>query len=380
MTEPLRYPNPAIRWDLDAINELLVWTTGLGASDVTLSTGHPAWAEVHGALHPVTRPLSQSEMEEVLNGLYRADNAAAHVIGGNDLDFSHTIRIDRTKRMRFRCNAVGTMVDSANGISITLRTLPSKPPDPSQIDLEPEILQAMAADQGIIMVTGGTGSGKSTTLAAMNAVSLEGRFGPRKHVSFEAPIEFTYDEVPQQVCFIEQTEIGWGRNLPTFAAGVRNALRRKPMVMMVGESRDFETMAASVEAANTGHLLLTTIHTNSVPETMHRAVNMFPANERDGQSAALADALRLVMTQKLVRTVDGRRAAVREFLTFDEQMRTQIKESGVMRWSDVTRKLLHEHGQPMVVAARRLYDEGRIDFDTYKRFDRQAVAELREEI
>lgn len=372
---PYVYPKAVIRWTQEEIDELLVWTTNLEASDVTLSTGKPIWAEIHGVQYPVTgeRVLSQSELMTLVNRLYGGDNAASHVSGGEDLDFAHTIRVDRDTRLRFRVNAVGTRHDGSLGLSITLRSLPGLPPLPEEIGLEPEILQACDQHQGMILVTGGTGSGKSTTLACIIRQILRGIHGPKKILTYEAPIEFVYDGCECRGAFVDQSDIGWGRNLPTFEGAVRNALRRKPSIILVGECRDRETMAAAVEASNTGHLMFTTVHTNSVSETFHRITNLFPIAERDGQSVALAQAMQGVITQNLVRTTDGKRAALREFLFFDDELRFKLLDTPNDRWPIVVRQMVHEHGRPMIDAARALHAEGRISDEVLKRYDKRAM-------
>ena len=166
------------------------------------------------------------------------------------------------------------------------------------------------------------GSGKSTLLASIIRELVEREDSHRKVLTYEAPIEFVYDMLNKPTAIISQAEIP--RHLPSFAAGVRNALRRSPGLILVGESRDTETISASIEAALTGHPVYTTLHSNGVPETIRRLVASFPADERVGRIIDILETVRLVIWQKLVPTVDGKRVALREYLVFDEHVRDEL--------------------------------------------------------
>ncbi|TID99637.1 ATPase, partial [Acinetobacter junii] len=141
----------------------------------------------------------------------------------------------------------------------------------------------------------------------------------RKVLTYESPIEFVYDEIETISAVVSQSEIP--RHLPNFADGVRNALRRKPRLIMVGECRDAETISAALEAALTGHPVYTTLHTSGVAETMRRLVTSFSGEERLGRTIDILETIRLCIWQKLVPTVDERRVALREYLVFDEEVR-----------------------------------------------------------
>jgi defect-in-organelle-trafficking protein DotB len=163
---------------------------------------------------------------------------------------------------------VGCYVDGHEGIQITIRTIPTAPPALSSLQLPQSIIDAIAPQEGVVYVTGATGSGKSTLLAAIIKELAENPDSNRKILTFESPIEFVYDSVEMPSAVVSQSEIP--RHLPSFAAGVRNALRRKPRLILVGEARDTETINAVLEAALTGHPVYTTLHTNGVAETIRR--------------------------------------------------------------------------------------------------------------
>ena len=140
----------------------------------------------------------------------------------------------------------------------------------------------------------------------------------RKILTYEAPIEFVFDNVEKISSIVSQSEIP--RHLPSFAAGVRNALRRKPRLILVGEARDAETISAVMEAAMTGHPVYTTLHSNNVAETIRRLVITFPAEERQGRTIDIIETVRLIISQRLLPTIDGKRVALREYLIFDEKI------------------------------------------------------------
>ena len=163
---------------------------------------------------------------------------------------------------------------------------------------------------------------------------------------------------------ISQSEVP--RHLPTFAAGVRNALRRTPRLILVGEARDQETISSVIEAALTGHPVYTTLHSNGVAQTIRRLVGTFSIEERQGRAMDIVETIRLAIWQKLVPTVDGKRVALREYLVFDENIRDQLLDSPTESLTATTRKLLKKHGQTMYVDAKKKFDEGIISERTFK--------------
>ncbi len=187
----------------------------------------------------------------------------------------------------------------------------------------------------------------------------------RKILTYEAPIEFVYDSIAMPTAIISQSEIP--RHLPSFAAGVRNALRRKPRLILVGESRDHETIGASIEAALTGHPVYTTLHSNGVAETLRRLVNSFPAEEAKARMIDIIETLRVVIWQQLVPSVDGKRIALREFLIFDQKLRDNLLDTKLQNISATTRRLLRDYGQSMAFDAKRKFDAGLISARVFKR-------------
>jgi len=357
-------PDEPTRFTPDSLERMLTFCETLNASDITLQTNQPIYAEVYGRLRPVThRKLSNTEVGDILNEIY-GPNGTAQLLTGVDIDTHFEIRPNRTQRFRYRVNGTACMVEGHDAIQLTLRTIPTTPPSLDTMHLPKEIMDAIAPQEGIIFVTGATGSGKSTLLASIIRHLIEDPESHRKVLTYEAPIEFVYDAVNAPAAIVSQTEIP--RHLPSFADGVRNALRRKPRLILVGESRDAATIAASLEAALTGHPVYTTLHTSGVAETMRRLVGSFPSEERLGRTIDIIETIRLCIWQKLVPTVDGKRVAMREYLVFDEETRDILLECDPNEVTQVTRRLVHERGVLMTQDAKRHFDAGTISEREYK--------------
>lgn len=357
-------PDEPVRFTPAHLHHLLAHCHKLNASDITIQTGAAVFVEVYGRLIRVTnRKLSNTEVGEILNTIY-GPNGTTQLLSGHDVDTHYEFHPTRTDRYRFRVNGTGCMVEGHDAIQITLRTIPTTPPKLDTLGLDPKVIGAIAPYQGIVYVTGATGSGKSTLLASIIRELAETENSNRKILTYEAPIEFVFDEIDMPDSVVSQSEIP--RHLPSFAAGVRNALRRKPRLILVGEARDPETISAALEAALTGHPVYTTLHSNGVAETMRRLVTSFPANERHGRTIDIIETIRLAIWQQLVPTVEGKRVALREFLVFDEKTRDILLESDLETVTAVTRRLVKEYGQPMVVDAQRKFDEGIISERDYK--------------
>jgi defect-in-organelle-trafficking protein DotB len=364
MANEYLFPQEPIRLSIEALNEILIHCVALGASDITLQTGEPVYAEIFGRLSKITRrKLANTEVGEIINGMY-GPNGTAQIMSGKDVDTHYEIRPNRSDRYRFRINATGCQVEGHDGIQITLRTIPSDPPTLASMNLPKAILDAITPEQGVVYITGATGSGKSTLLAAIIRSIAEDPESHRKILTYEAPIEFVYDSVEKTSAIVSQSEIP--RHLPNFAAGVRNALRRKPRLILVGEARDSETVSSVMEAAMTGHPVYTTLHSNGVAETMRRLVTTFPSEERQGRTIDIIETIRLVVSQRLAPTVDGKRVALREYLVFDEKIRDQLLDTDMLEITSTVRKLVREKGRTMEADAREKFDAGIISERHYR--------------
>jgi len=357
------WPNEPMRMTEDKLDDLLTWCTQQKSSDTTLQSDRPVYIEVDGALFPITRrPLDSADMANILTKIYGAD-ALAQLASGRDLDLSYEVRVDRDKRIRFRVNITAVMSKGRDSVQITLRSLPSIPPSLKDLGIEQRIIDNWAPRQGLVLVTGPTGSGKSTLLAAGCRNLIEREEGCGKMLTYEAPIEYVYDAIVGPRSLVAQSEIP--RHLPSFAAGVRNALRRKPNIILVGEARDRETVSAAIEAGQTGHLVFSTVHTIGVAATIRRMVSVFEPAERTERAFAMMETLRMVVTQALVPKEGGGRLGLREFLVFDENVREILLSLPVERWTSETQRLLQRYGQTMEQTATKAFKADMINRRTY---------------
>jgi twitching motility protein PilT len=242
------------------------------------------------------RDLGEAELEGYITEVL-TPNQAEHFQRGNDLDFSYV----SADGGRFRVN----VFRKDTGVGATFRAIPSEIPKLSTLNLPPVVTRLCDFHQGMILVTGSTGTGKSTTLAAMIDLLNQGR--RLNIISLEDPIEFVHRSKSSQII---QRELG--THIPSFAEGVRAAMREDPDVILVGELRDAETIRMAMTAAETGHLVLGTLHTTSAVKTIDRLIDALPAEEREQTKSFLSQSLLAVVTQILVKTADlrGRRAIV----------------------------------------------------------------------
>lgn len=352
-------PNePTNRFTPDDLNGLLVFTTQNQASDITVQTDETVRAEIYGCLHSVTRRrLTKSEVEYLLNSIYGA-NGTTQISSGHDLDTYYEYRPNRLERYRFRVNATACLVEGYDGIQITFRTIPIDPPLLEDQELPQEIIDSIAPSSGAVYVTGATGSGKSTLLASIIRHFAESPSFNRKILTYEAPIEFVYDNIQKPSCIISQSEVP--KHLPSFDAGIRNALRRKPGLILVGESRDKETINALLEASLTGHPVYTTVHSNGVAETVRRLINSFPAEEVNSKIIDIIETMRLVIWQRLVPTVDGKRTALREYMVFNQEVRERLLNQSQEKISQLTRQMVKDKKLTMYDDAVKKHAQGLI--------------------
>jgi len=357
------WPGEPLRFFDEHLDQLLEWCVQRNATDTSIQTDKPVYIEVDGVLFPVTRRnLDSADLANILNKVYGPD-ALAKLASGVDLDLSYEVRPDRNTRYRFRVNITAVMSRGRDSVQITLRTLPNIPPTMLDLGIEEKIIENWAPGQGLIFVTGPTGSGKTTLLAAGCRMLVERAQGCGKLLTYEAPIEYVYDAVVGPRSLVAQSEIP--RHLPSFAAGVRNALRRKPSIILVGESRDRETVSAAIEAGQTGHLVFSTVHTIGVAATVRRIISVFDPGERTERAFALMETMRMIVTQALVPKVGGGRIGLREYLVFDEGVREYLLEQPLERWTAETQRMLTRYGQTMEQTATKAFKAGLIDRRAY---------------
>ena len=282
------------------IDAFLKLGTDQGCSDIHFAVGLPPLLRMHGDLMPIKfRDLSQAELEGYIAEVVSKPNQD-RLRKGHDVDFSYV----SSNGGRFRVN----VFRKDTGVGATFRAIPADPPTLDRLGLPPIVRKLCDYHQGMILVTGSTGTGKSTTLAAM----IDHLNSTRRVniVSLEDPIEFVHKSKQSQII---QRELN--THLPTFAEGVRAAMREDPDVILVGELRDADTIRWAMTAAETGHLVLGTLHTTGAVKTIDRVVDALPADEREQTKSFLSQSLIAVITQVLVKTAEQRgRKAVCEVM------------------------------------------------------------------
>jgi len=273
------------------IDAFLKLGTDQGCSDIHFAVGLPPLLRMHGDLMPIKfRDLSQAELESYINEI----TSRAHqdqLRKGHDLDFSYV----SSGGGRFRVN----VFRKETGVGATFRAIPQEVPTLDRLALPPVVKKLCDQHQGMILVTGSTGTGKSTTLAAM--IDHLNQTRRLNIISLEDPIEFVHKSKQSQII---QRELN--THLYSFSEGVRAAMREDPDVILVGELRDAETIRWAMTAAETGHLVLGTLHTTGAVKTIDRVVDALPADEREQTKSFLSQSLLAVITQVLVKTADQR--------------------------------------------------------------------------
>jgi defect-in-organelle-trafficking protein DotB len=362
----------------------------LNASDVTVQTDQPVYAYIEGRNLRITkRTLSANEVDGLTNHIY-GSNGTSQIRKGDEIDTRHMVvrrapnsmgSMVVVSKFGFRVNITGCWSNGdENGVQITARAIKPLPPSLSELGIEAALVAGMKPEQGLVAVCGPTGSGKSTLLAALMRQLIEEPDSHKKIITYESPIEYVYDDLPRASAIVSQHEIP--RHLPSFARGVRNSLRRAPKVILVGETRDMETAQAAVEASQTGHVVYTTVHSNSVSNTLSRIANLFLPSERMTKVFELAESFRLVVVQRLVRRADGQgRIALREFLVFDQAVRDQLRIATSQREAEhILTKLVERKGQTMLSAAQKAFDAGLISADAMAVVEHESKSSLIEDL
>lgn len=357
------------RITIEEVKQLLQYMVDHGGSDLFLMGSSAVYGYFDDRLERMTRrELTEEEVLEVLKteAIYGI-NAPSRLGGQSPIDASFEFRVKSdgaNRRYRFRVNAVSCQRRGRQSLTVTFRAIPGAPPRAEEIGVEEDILRiTRGSDQGLILVTGATGNGKSTLLGSIIRDQAEEAEANRNIVTIEHPIEFVYDEIDKPTTIF--TPIQVDKHLPSFADAVRNAMRMAPTTILIGESRDYETVRASVEASVTGHVVFSTVHTNSVPETLQRLVALYPAELQGQARLDILQALRLVITQRLVPREGGGRIAIREYLAFDQHVKDEILESENL--TQAVFKALARHGRSMTEDAREKHQHGLISDRTLER-------------
>ncbi len=282
-------------------------------SDLHLAVGSPPTLRIHGELEKMeVRELTQPDMESLLFEIMDSGKRE-WFLKNKEYDFAYEVK----DVARFRVNAFY----QRKGLAAVLRLIPAIIPKLEDLNM-PEVMKNFCFfERGLVLVTGPTGSGKSTTLAAL--IDFINRNSSGHILTLEDPIEFVHQNV---TCLINQRQIG--EHSLTFASALRSALREDPDVILVGEMRDLETISLAITAAETGHLVFGTLHTSSAAKTIDRIIDAFPRDQQEQIRTMLSESLKAVVAQQLVKTIDGKgRAAALEIMVVTPAISNLIREA-----------------------------------------------------
>jgi twitching motility protein PilT len=296
------------------IDELLGPLLQMNGSDLHLSAGAPPKVRVHGALQALPN-FAQLETDTIRRLVYGILTEAQIRNFEEDLELDTAYAIPGASR--FRMN----VFRQRGSVGAVLRAIPFAIPDFDNLGLPPSVKRFAELPRGLVLVTGPTGSGKSTTLASL--LDIVNRTKPVHIISCEDPIEFVHTH---RMATVNQREVG--QDTHSFAEALKRALREDPDVILVGEMRDLETIHMALTAAETGHLVLGTLHTQSASQTVDRIIDVFPHEQQGQVRTMLASSLQAVVTQQLVATADGRgRAVAAEVLVVTPAVRNLVREA-----------------------------------------------------
>jgi twitching motility protein PilT len=334
----------------ERLDALLAELTERNGSDIILSSSSPPRLRVSGELRPAegAEPLSHDDIEDVIRTQLGAEGLE-QLKQRKELDFSFSWR----DIARVRANAFyqrGTC-------SLALRSIPRQIPSPEALGIPPVLTEVVRSPSGLVLVTGATGSGKSTTLAAMIDTINSQR--PCHIVTIEDPIEYLHDH---KVATVSQREIGVDTD--SFHNALRSVLREDPDVVLIGEMRDPESIAAALTIAETGHLVFATLHTNDTAQAIDRIVDVFPADRRPQIQIQLAGTLLAVIYQRLVRRLEGGRVAAFEIMLGLPSVRNLVREGKTRQLRNVVATGRSDGMQTLEISLTDLIDRGLIDYQS----------------
>ncbi len=327
------------------ITKLLEFTHQQEASDLHISAGEPPMMRIHGSMKKVKMPPLTSEQTHAMIYDIMGDSQRKHFEEHSELDFSMQLG----EIARFRVN----VFRQNRGLGAVFRKIPFEILSLEQLGMPPILGDLTNREKGLVLVTGPTGSGKSTTLAAMIDVINNTKEG---HIlTIEDPIEFIHKS---KKCLVNQREVG--PHTHAFSNALRAALREDPDYILVGEMRDLETIQLALTAAETGHLVFGTLHTSSAPKTVDRVIDVFPPNQQAQVRAMFSESIQAIITQTLCRKTGGGRVAALEILLGTTAVRNLIREGKIHQLPSTMQTSQQKGMQTLEMHLIELVDRGLI--------------------
>lgn len=368
-----KYKLPVVqKYVAEDIKKILIHLEEAGGfDDVVIATERRINVKINDVPVFITdRKISKEEVAEFLIALTKDKTADMGVSGGSELDDSLSIKVPnkRGEYYRYRLNASAFTIPYRNrGIAITLRSIKTDIPPLEKIGMSTDLADALMPRQGMVLVAGETGSGKSTTLASglkYRVLRDSDEVGVWV-LTYEAPIEYVHDyECPNGSLIIQASVDERRGDTSTFYSGLRNALRRSPGIILIGEIRDFDTVDIAVHASSSGHLCLGTVHANTVAGVFGRLANYYPSQIQQAKLHQILDNSRAILVQYLAQKVGGGRLALREFLPLHSEVRNEISEKvseqGVSNLVEIVNSAVDKYGFSMQSSAEKAFAEGLI--------------------
>jgi len=335
---------------MSQINELLEYSMKSGASDLHLSVGSIPMVRIHGIMNKLKLPKMDGSTMEAIKKDILNENQQKIFEDRLEIDFSYALK----DLGRFRVN----FFKQINGLSAVFRTIPASIKSSEELGIAPIVNQLAMKEKGLVLLTGPTGSGKSTTLAAMIDHINENK--ACHIITIEDPVEYFHSS---KTSMINQRELG--QSTHSFANALKSALREDPDVILVGEMRDVETIQLALTAAETGHLVLSTLHTSSAVKTIDRIIDVFPSGKKAHIRSMLSESLLAVIAQKLLQTrnQDGRVPAC-EIMVANSAIRNLIREDKIYQIPTIIQAGAQEGMHTLDQDLQRLIQKGNIDKDS----------------
>lgn len=334
-------------------------------SDIHLASGEHVWFDLYGRMIQASnRPLLNDELKNLLVGM-TSQSVLATLSSANPINRAASISPAnlRNTSYRFRLNAVQCRVGKfIGGIQVTMRSIPDTPAKISTLGMPDEIMENLFPENGLCLFVGVTGSGKTTSLFA-GLRHIAETMPDKKIITAEDPVEFTFEKVKCAGMMPSQIEIG--SDLQSFEQCIQEAMRRAAEVLLIGECRKPKEFGSLIDAALSGHATYSTLHAESVDQTINRILNLFPSDEQPSIASKLMGSMKIIVAQKLVKSKDGKRCVAREWLVFDRETREYLSDIDFTLWTREIRRVVYKRGSSMLHDLVRLLTMGVISEETF---------------